>query len=264
MTEMSELEHAEASPGAFPAIPIRTEGQDLSGGHQGIHSTFQIAAGVNPVVQLLGRDYDRLEARILAQCTVATPDGGASTMAYGTASDPAAGTTVAVTPALPAGSYQVTVTTLMNGTVTVADVNNTQLLVGATVVGTLMNGDVTETDYWNPSPIIVIVPAGGAAISTKTIGAGSGTATYNQQIVATPVSGSAAPAGIVLAQTKEIATAAAAAGAGYAGPAGSFLPLGTDRTLRNCDEVWAAALSATPVLVSVIASRRLAVANPEL
>jgi hypothetical protein len=69
------------------------------------------------------------------------------------------------------------------------------------------------------------------------------------------------PSGIVLAQSKEIAEFAAAQGSNYAGPAGSFLPIGTDRALRNCDEVWAAALSSVPVLVSAIVSRRLAVAS---
>lgn len=49
----------------MPAVPVRASGQDHSGGHQGIYSTFLLNAS-NPVVQILPRDYDRLEARIMS------------------------------------------------------------------------------------------------------------------------------------------------------------------------------------------------------
>lgn len=133
MTENTQTAQA-AEP--FPAVPVEARGQSHSGGHQGIHFTMVIATGSNAVVQLLGRDYDRVEARIL---TVDEP--------------------------------------------------------------------------------------------------------------------------VVLAQTREMAEAAANAANAAGLPAvGSVLPIGVDRVLRNCDEVWAAATSATPTRISVIVSRRLPVA----
>jgi hypothetical protein len=54
-------------------VPVMVAGQDLSGGHQGVDITitlFQPAAGEqlngSAVAGALGRDYDRLECRILA------------------------------------------------------------------------------------------------------------------------------------------------------------------------------------------------------
>jgi hypothetical protein len=120
-----------------------------------------------------------------------TPNGGASYYNYNSVAGPTAGTTIVTTGVIPAGTYVVNIDTSLNGTATTADANNTQLLVGSTVIGTIMNGDSVNVNYPN-SPITVVVPAGGAAILTKTIGAGSGTAAYNQSISAAPVSGSGA------------------------------------------------------------------------
>jgi hypothetical protein len=110
----------------------------------------------------------------------------ASVTNFGSVTGPTLGTVVAATGTVSAGTYSVVVQTDLNGTVTTADVNNTELLVGATVIVTLLNGDITNTDNTNPA-INVTVPSGGATISTKTIGAGSGTATYSQLIVATRI-----------------------------------------------------------------------------
>jgi hypothetical protein len=71
----------------------------------------------------------------------------------------------------------------------------------------------------------------------------------------------ATPAPVILAQSREIATAAASQGTAFTGPAGSWLPASVDRVLRNCDELWAA-WTGTPALVSVIVSRRLPDTSP--
>lgn len=140
---MSEMEleaeaHVPAPHQPMSSVPVVAEGQDLSGGHQGIHFTMVVSTGTNAVAQLLPRDYDRLEARILA---------------------------------------------------------------------------IDEP--------------------------------------------------VVLAQSKEMAESTINASAGAGLPAvGSVLPIGLDRVLRNCDEVWVAATSSTPGRVSVIVSRRLPVARP--
>jgi hypothetical protein len=118
----------------MPSVPVHAIGQDHPGGHQGDHFTMVVSTGTNPVVQLLPRDYDRLEARILA---------------------------------------------------------------------------VDEP--------------------------------------------------VVLAQSREMAEASANQVTAVPDPVGSYLPVSLDRVLRNCDEVWVAATSATPTRVSVVVSRRLPV-----
>ncbi|HEX4661903.1 MAG TPA: hypothetical protein VH307_31290 [Streptosporangiaceae bacterium] len=128
-----------AAPHVMTPVPVHASGQDLAGGHQGTHFTMVISTATNPVVQLLGRDYDRIEARIL---TVDQP--------------------------------------------------------------------------------------------------------------------------VVLAQTKEQAENAANQVTSVPAPVGSYLPITVDRVLRNGDEVWAAATSATATRISVIVSRRLPVASPAL
>ncbi|HXC83877.1 MAG TPA: hypothetical protein VNV62_18670 [Trebonia sp.] len=65
MTQASELETADRAQAPMITVPVMAEGQDLSGGHQGVDFTMVVSTAVNPVVQLLPRDYDRLEARIL-------------------------------------------------------------------------------------------------------------------------------------------------------------------------------------------------------
>jgi hypothetical protein len=268
---MTEVEVSE-QPGtgavaSFPAIPVRTEGQDLSGGHQGVHLSFQLNAE-NPVIQLLPRDYDRLEARVTAYATSSTPNSG-STLTVTSHGTPTTafqqiGSDILTDP--PAGQYSVTVVTYLDGTIVAADdEDNFRLSVssGGSAINLLQ--PAVADQVMNSGPFIITVN-GSQNIAVQTgATAPSGTAVYHATLIATPISGSiAAPSGIVLAQAKEIAEFAANQGTGFAGPAGSFLPIGDDRTLRNCDEVWAASLSSTPVLVSAIVSRRLAVANPAI
>lgn len=59
---------APAPPRSTPlmTVPTMPLGQDLAGGHEGISLTVYMSTAVNPVDQLAGRDYDRLEARIMA------------------------------------------------------------------------------------------------------------------------------------------------------------------------------------------------------
>jgi hypothetical protein len=264
---MTELEITEqpgtGSPGPFPAIPIRAEGQDLSGGHQGVHVTFQMMSAENPVVQLLGRDYSRLEARILAYAAGSAPNNGITLDAQGQATAPASGQSIATLTDPPAGTYQVSVIVYIDGTpVTATDDDNFKLIIigGSTVGHLLCPAQSSGVPVLASSGPYTMTVTGSQNIAIQAAAAASADAVYHAQIIATPVTGSA-PAGIVLAQSKEIAEFAATQGAAFTGPGGSFLPIGVDRTLRNCDEVWAAALTPAPVLVSAIVSRRLAVAN---
>lgn len=74
--ESGEVQAARQRPAAgheLMILPVRGAGQDLSGGHQGVDITVtltQPGAGAQlagtAVQQALGRDYQRLECRILA------------------------------------------------------------------------------------------------------------------------------------------------------------------------------------------------------
>lgn len=72
-TEVTALPHSEETahhqaPGHTDLmhVPVKVHGQDLSGGHQGVHFTVAVSTAVNAVQQLLPRDYDRIEAKILS------------------------------------------------------------------------------------------------------------------------------------------------------------------------------------------------------
>jgi hypothetical protein len=247
-------------------IGVRGAGQDLSGGHQGINVSYLMSSAENPVVQLLPRDYERLEARVLAYCPNATPNSGSTIGVLGKVTPVAAFASVANLNVAVSGQYSITVIVYVDGTVVTADdEDNMELVVNGTTISLLAYPG--ESSGVNPplvsGPYIENVTAGASVIQVKVAGTTpSGTAVYHAQIIATPVSGSLSPAGIVLAQSKEMAEWAASAGTAYAGPIGSFLPLGVDRSMRHCDEIWAAALTTTPVLVSAIVSRRLDVEPP--
>jgi hypothetical protein len=133
-----------------------------------------------------------------------TPNGGASYTGQGDVVEPAAGTTVASLngdTAIPAGTYTVSGVSMLQGTTTIADANNMGLYVGATLIQTLPYGDMPQTNYpWGPVTIVLATPQ---IVTVKTIGAGSGTATYFQSFQATPVAGSGAGAAtaVVLGRT---------------------------------------------------------------
>lgn len=111
---------------------------------------------------------------------------GASTAVLGTAAAPAAGATVAATASLPAGLYEVTVTTELSGTLAAAaDENNMALYVGATQV-TVLVVDGNSTFPLVNAPIYVTVPAAGAVLAVKAVGAATASSSYSAQIVATP------------------------------------------------------------------------------
>lgn len=249
--------------GEYPAIRTaveRVEGQDLSGGYQGVHFTQLISTGINPVAQLLGRDYDRLEARILAcdypvvlaqsreiaEAAAAAAGTGLSTMqsisSQGAQTSPTAGkgiTSMAVANLVPGQQYRLDVYYFVDGTsASPADDNNMKIFMNGGGFGVLpWNGsgsDAQPVHFTLPvSPEVTDTP-----ISIEAIGAATAGAIYNATLVATPITIAAMAPGI---------------------QSGGYLPAGIDRVLRNCDELWVAATSATPGRVSVAVSRRLPV-----
>jgi len=198
-----------------------------------------------PPVQILQRRPTRSKAIILV--TSLGGLGSASTSAFGTV--PAAvgaGTTIATTGTLPPGTYTVYVNISTSGTVTTADANNMQLLIGATVIGTLMNSNSGANTPFPNGPFVVIVPAAGAAILVKSVGAGSGTATYNADIIATPQAGSGGATGIMFASRQDFL-------ANANNPQG-FLVTSAPKDFKweSQQPLYAAAIGGGPITVSVI------------
>jgi hypothetical protein len=252
---MSTPGQPELDAHGMPVLKMRAEGQDHAGGHQAVHMTYPLSAQ-NPVLQLLPRDYSRLEAKVL-NIASGTP-AGTSLSSYGAVTGPTALQNIASL-ALPAGTYQVAAATGFGGSGDTSGVetDNYGIYLGAAQISVIMTDVVgANTATVDLQPVgVVVVPAGGGTLTLKAIGAGTVTAQYRGLLIATPLAAAAA-GNVVLAQSKEIAEFAAQAGAAFAGPSGSLLPPGVDRTMRSCDELWAA-WTGTPVLVSVIVARRL-------
>jgi hypothetical protein len=259
-----------AGPRVMQSIPVRGAGQDLSGGHQGVHFTVltdTAAGGPSNIVQLLGRDYARLEVKILAvdqpiviaqskemaesaanalqsattgQTSSAQPSPAAGSNFVYTNNTGAAQQIVAATAVFTADavadnrflSYAIkdaagnTIAADADGTAVIAsDVVNLRLYQGAAQINSA-SGNVTL-----PLPSGLYIPAGGEFLLNGVVDSGD------------------AWSSIVLAFAAQAAATVA--------PVGAYLPAGIERTLRNCDELWAAATSPLTSRISVSVSRRL-------
>lgn len=108
-----------------------------------------------------------------------------STVAYGTATNPQLGDSVAATGTLPSGRYTVTVTTRPSGTIAAGDLDNVQLQAGATVIGTLLQASTADVGTTS-APIDVEFTTAGTISVTAVANASGSSAVYGAQIVATP------------------------------------------------------------------------------
>lgn len=121
--------------------------------------------------------------------TSTTPptSGGASTPAQGAQTNPGAFATIAATNSLPPGTYRVTATVYLSGTVTTADANNMEFFGnGATTTVKIAYPGVANTPV-TMTALITTTAAG--AIGVQSIGAASGvSAVYNAAIVVDAVS----------------------------------------------------------------------------
>jgi hypothetical protein len=131
----------------------------------------------------------------------AAASSAASLAATGSAAIVAGGQTV-VSETLPAGTYVVNWNMLLSAAATTADVDNAQLMIGATVIMVANYGDTLNTTY-PQLPVTVVIPAGGAVLSVQSIGAGSATSTYRSSIVATPVGSAPGSAPVTVAVLDE-------------------------------------------------------------
>jgi hypothetical protein len=120
------------------------------------------------------------------------PAQSASYTANGSVTDPGAFGAIAFTGTVPQGTYTVTATVFLSGTVTAADGSNMELVYGGASPIPLAypgadNVPITTT-------VVVTVPAGGHTVGIQAINAASGAAAvYNASLVVTPVSTSAVP-----------------------------------------------------------------------
>lgn len=184
------------------AVPVLDQAAELARAR-----TFSVATGNgNPIVELLGRDDNRRNAIIMtldqpvvisfSQTAADDPRNTsagssdvlapASSAGEGSVTNPGAAATIATTASVAAGTYVVTATVFLSGTVAAGDLNNFQITGnGVTsvkiVVPAVANTVVTMT--------ATVTTTSAGAIIVKSIGAASGvSAVYNASVVATPAS----------------------------------------------------------------------------
>ena len=129
-------------------------------------------------------------------CPAPPPSGVASQSAEGSVTNPGAFAAIAFSNSVPAGTYQVTATVYLSGTVTTADANNMQ------ITGTSLTNGTVRIAYPGvantPVTVTAVVTTGGAGgIGVQTVGAASGvSAVYNASIQVTPLGAVSAGLGI--------------------------------------------------------------------
>jgi hypothetical protein len=224
----------------------------------GFDFTVMASSTVNPVQLLLGRDYYRAKAVIVvadqpvilartredamaaANTAQGDPIAPASATAQGAVTDPGAGGIIAsiTSTKLSTGSYAISGSVYLDGTITSADADNFKLVASGATVATLNCPGVINTPApFGPIVITFPFPPGPSNVSVQAVAAASGAAAkYHAQLTATP----AGPAPVATAgQT----------------PTGAYLPAGTVLTVDNCDELWLAAFSPILGRVAVLVSR---------
>jgi hypothetical protein len=232
----------------MPLVPVRiphsldTQGQAADyGGWVSYH-----LAGTEQPQPILPFDSFRHRATIVAgPATPVVNNGGASYTGDGEATLPTTGAVVASLnsgTAIPAGNYTISGTVTLAATVTQADINNMGLYVGSTLVSELLLGNSGASAVPIPSQIIT-VPQGGAVVSIKTTGPGSGTANYYASFAATPFSSTPA-AFIYLGTQAQCLTKTA-----------GQLAAGQQIIIENNQQLWMAPDGTDPLVISVLAER---------
>lgn len=169
-------------------VPVPVYIVEESGGSRALMhtATKHFAApviGTEPA-QICGQDTKRRSVRILNEGIAGTAAvaGGASTTTEGSVTSPAAGATI-TSQALAAGTYTVSWSVQLSGTLAAADANNFGLYNGATLVATSLN---TATAGTYPQPTVtVVIPGGGATLAIKAIALGTVGAVYTAQLTQT-------------------------------------------------------------------------------
>lgn len=108
---------------------------------------------------------------------------GASVNANGGVASPGAGAVI-TSAALPAGTYTVSWTVSLGGTLGGGDSNNFALKLGAATVQTSSNPAAAGS--YPQVPVVIVVPAGGATLSINAVAAGTAGSFYAGQFSAAP------------------------------------------------------------------------------
>lgn len=115
--------------------------------------------------------------------------GDAPVSAEGSVTSPAAGAVILTTAGLVAGTYDITWTVELAGTLAAADTNNFALFVGGVQVATSVNAPVAG-NY--PQPTVRVVATAGQTIQVKAIALGTVGAVYSADVSALPANAVAA------------------------------------------------------------------------
>lgn len=133
---------------------------------------------------------------------IGTPVIGTSSTGMNAVTNPGAFATIATTNSLPAGTYSVTATVYVSGTVTAADANNMEFFGTGIATTKIAYPGVANT------PVTLtanITTTGAGAIGVQSIGAASGvSAIYNASIVVTPLLNTNPPVPTVVSVSQEI------------------------------------------------------------
>jgi hypothetical protein len=141
----------------------------------------EVPAGTNPGLSAVMQAY-------LSQAMVQQSAQSPSVNATGQVTAPGAGVTIA-SATLTQGTWVIYWQVILQGAAAAADVNNFGLFVGATQVDTSENGEGPGVQY-PQGPVVVDVPAAGAVLAVKAIGAGTAGVIYDTGYTAVPEFGS--------------------------------------------------------------------------
>lgn len=140
----------------------------------------EIPAGTNPGLSATLTTY-------LSQAPASLLAPSPSVNGTGNVTAPAAGTTI-TSAVLSQGTWQVNWQVLLQGAAAAGDVNNFGLNLGATLVDTSENGEAAGALY-QQDPVVLDVPAAGATLAIKAIGAGTAGVIYDAGFTAVPTEG---------------------------------------------------------------------------
>lgn len=110
---------------------------------------------------------------------------GASVQASGTVTSPGAAATIANIASLPAGTWVLNWNVGLAGTLAAIDGDNFKLIVAGSSVENPSNNPPAAGLY-PQEPVQIVVPAGGAAVSVRTVAAGTVASVYSAELNAIP------------------------------------------------------------------------------
>lgn len=246
----SQLVHHELPPPEPDPLPVYLveRREKIPKRREAITRAVTVAASGSEPTRICSEDTERVELRVFNESpvTAATP-GGASTTTVGSVTSPAADQVI-TSQALTAGTWVIGWTVQLSGTLGAGDANNFVMESNNVQVAQSLNAGAAGT-YTQP-PVTVVIPAGGATVEIEALAVGTVGAVYQAQMTATPQAtpGSAGtPIRLGNTQASVAGVTAAAPGDGVVVEPQTWTP-----PVKTQGELWAVAMSATPVPASVL------------